>query len=184
MHHLRRRSFHAWIRNIVYPANDSIKPSKMPDMVRWNIWAEHGIYLHRFVQCCQVFIDPYTLSRFWDRDIGRAPLCVNSDRRNDALSKHGVDFVLRFGSYGWGSPLKAEEILQFWRLAPGYHRLSCWGGGRTHVSKHIVSDIWRSLCVRVAPKVPTTRVEWYLLDLQKSAGISLAVVLWAKFSCH
>lgn len=27
-------------------------------------------------------------------------------------------------------------------------------------------------------------IERYLLDLLKSAGISLAGVLWAKFSCH
>ena len=151
-------SFLPWIRNIVHSANDSIKLFKFLGMVRWNIWAENGMSFaqHRFVQCCQVYTDPYTLSQFWDRDIARAPLCGNGDRRNDALSKHGVDFVLRFDSNGWGRPLKADEILQFWRLAPGQQRLSCLGRGRADLSKHIVSDIWRSSCVRVAPKVPTT----------------------------
>ena len=58
----------------------------------------HGMSftLHRFVQWCQVYTDPYMPIRFGDRNNAGAPLCGNSNRWNDALSKHRINFVFHF----------------------------------------------------------------------------------------
>ena len=55
-----------------------------------------GFALHHFVQWCQVYADPYTPIRFWDTNNTRAPLCGDSNRKNDALWKHRINFVLHF----------------------------------------------------------------------------------------